>query len=1029
MTKRLFFVNLLISNILTLFVVQAQSGNSSFIHYTTDQGLSNDYIKDILKDRQGFLWIATQNGLNRFDGHSFRQFFHDPENTNSLPGNLVKHLTLDHDGFLWATCENGICRIDPATLIFNRFYLPENRDASDQNDQTGRVVFDEVGMGWVSAKNALHCFDPVSGDVHSYPMELEEAGSFTTYYDRTGKIWLIENQIISYFDTHTSKLRILPTDTPGNPLAGAAPLNICEDLQGKLWVTTWFKGLAWYDPVLDSLLDYPDDKTLTSVILLDKYSRDGTSFWLGGGKYGLFYFDPVTGNDIQFPIDPRDAFTHNNYIATALFSEGEMGSLWVGTEAGLEHYSPASLRFDRVILPIDISFGQFSLMSGAVQDMTDPSGNSYYIAMWGSGLFSWDRRRNQFEHLHAGNSGLKNNGLFCVMQDSNGMIWMGSEGISRLDPRTGKWKNWGCFSKRINESLIVMSCIEDKQGGLWFGTNRGGLFWYNPLKDKMEEVELPPKAYSAEGRLRIRNMHLDEEGMIWMATTNFPIRFDPATRKASVFQISNEKYRYNNWTDVHLAKSGLLYATSHDCLLEMDTQGVVLRKFDQNNGLRSNQVYFIEEDRKGHLWLNTTFLLHCLDPQTGRFNYFGTSDGLFKNTITDGLVMMPNGEIFIGFQNAFNYFNPESLPRNEAPPPVAITSIKVMGKERQPVGNEIVCVKPLFSRKKCYHHDSLLILYPGDEIFTLQFAALNFNQPSRNRYAFMLEGFNEDWVYTNHNFATYTNLDGGEYLFRVKAANNDGVWNEAGTSVLVKVIPPLTERWYFQLMMALLALLILLGIWYYRHQQRLRLGTFQENLARDLHDEMGSTLSSIRFFSEYAKTQIGPDKPEVVAILQRIILSASALSESMQDIVWAMRQNNDQLEDLGVRMTEFGLRMFEARNVQFKAHIGNGFSGKSLSPEMRRNLYLIFKEAVNNAAKYAAATEVELFLSVRKGLLLMKLTDNGQGFDAQDPPSEVMGSGGNGLQNMTKRAEEIGGSLEIVSNKNEGTNIIVRLRI
>lgn len=999
----------------------AQPGLSAFVHYTTDQGLSNDFINDIVKDRLGFLWVATLNGLNRFDGHSFRQFYQK----DGLTENFVKNITLAPDGSLWTNSNKGICRIDPVTLEFRQFILPENKDTLE-NDMYGKVVFDPNGKGWVNGEYAMHHFDPAAGDVVSYPIELRSAGYFDTYLDRTGKIWMIDRSIISYFDTQTKKLKIFETEKPGHPAAGAALMYVREDQRGKVWIGSWFKGLLWYDPTLDSIFDYPDKNTLASIIQPDAFEAGKPFLWLGGGHHGLYIFNPETEEDIQFPPDPRDPFTHNNYLASSLYKDESDGSLWIGTEAGLEHYAPTALRFGRAILPVDNRFGQFSLMSDAIQDKTDPTGNTFYISMWGSGIFKWDRKNNIFEQFHKGNSGLRDDGIFCMVQDGNGYIWAGTTGVSRLDPRSGKWSYWKAFSKKFNANTVIMSCIEDKDGGLWFGSNFGGLFRYNPSVDRVEEVPLPPEACNPDGRLRIRNMSLDKQGRIWLATSRQPIRLDPKTRKPEIFQVKNIDSKFNVWSDVLVARNGLIYVTSHDCILELDSTCTVLRKFNQDTGMRTNSPYFIEEDQQGRIWSNTTHLLHCLDPVSGQFSFYGTADGLFKNTMTDGLVRLPNGEIFVGFQNAFNYFHPARLRRNVTPPPVVITSMKVMDRERKPIVRKFFRFSGLFSKMESVQVDTLLLIQPGEDIFTIEFAALNFNQPERNRYAYKLEGFKDDWVYTDLNFATYTNLDGGEYTFRVKAANNDGIWNEAGTHILVKVVPPVARRWYFKFFLAGLGGLIFMAVWQYRRQQRRRLEAFRERLARDLHDEMGSTLSSIRFFSDFAKQQVSTEKQEVVSILQRISQSASDLSDSMQDIIWAMKTRNDQLEDLAAHMTEFGLRLFESKNVTFTTHIGEGFSGKSLKPELRRNIYLIFKEAVNNAAKYAEATQVELFLSLKKGLLLMRISDNGKGFDPDNPSVE---GGGNGLLNMRMRAEEIGGRLEIVSKNGEGTSVVVRVKV
>ncbi len=1024
---------LLIISVLGKKFLPAQPGPSSFVHYTTDQGLSSDFIKDIVKDRQGFLWVATLNGLNRFDGHGFRQFLHDPKSPNSLPENFVKEISLAPDGSLWTSSNKGICRIDPGTLDFHRFILPENLDTLE-NDGTGRVVFDKDGKAWVCGKKGLYRFDTRSDDFEFFPIDEPDAGYYDTHIDPSGRIWLLDRGLLAYFDTKTKKLRRFDMSSPNSPYSGAALLNVEHDQRGKVWIGSWFKGLYWYDEAKDTILDYPDiGNTLARAILPDASAAGKPFLWLGGGLYGLSALYPETGELIEFPPDWKDPYTHNNYLATTLFKDEATGDVWIGTEIGLEHYAPASLRFGRVILPIGEGFNQFSLVSGAVQDNTDPSGNTFFISNWGSGLFKWDRRKNSFQHFHMKNSGLRNNQIFNLLQDKNGFVWTADVGVSRYDPRTGKWRSWPTFSKRLNVDNMIMSCIEDADGGIWFGANTSGLFHYDPTSDKVVEVELPKEAYLEKGRLRIYNMCLDPQGRIWMATTVRPIRFNPRSGKAEVFSVKNIEPHFNHWSDVEVAGNGRLYVSAHDCLVEMDTNCVVLRKFNESNGLKSNQVYQVEEDKQGKIWFNTTYLLHCFDPKTTRFTYYGTADGLFKNTVTDALAKVASGEIFIGFQNAFNFFDPAKLRRNVTPPPVAITSTKVMDKDRRPDIRQSFHFKGLMFKLDRYLKDTVLVVNPGEDIFTIEFAALNFNQPSRNRYAYKLEGFNTDWVQTELNFATYTNLDGGEYLFRVKAANNDGIWNERGAQILVKIIPPITRRWYFQAFLLLLLGLVLLGIWRYRLLQRRRLETFRESLARDLHDEMGSTLSSIRFFSEFAKQKVGNgEAAEATPILQRISQSASDLSDSMQDIIWAMKTKNDQLEDLAARMTEFGLRILEASNVRFKTHVSENFSGKQLTPEQRRNAYLIFKEAVNNAAKYADATEVELFLAMKKGLLLMKITDNGKGFEPGNSPLGGGGGasgGGNGLQNMRKRAEEIKGWVEVNSEIGKGTSVELRVRV
>ncbi|HRI60736.1 MAG TPA: triple tyrosine motif-containing protein, partial [Saprospiraceae bacterium] len=705
-----------------------------------------------------------------------------------------------------------------------------------------------------------------------------------------------------------------------------------------------------------------------------------------------------------------------------------------GTEVGLEHYAPATVRFGRAMIPLEKDMNQFSLVSSVVRDNTDAGGQRYFVGVWGTGLFAWNKIDGTFVRMKPARSKLTANGIFKLIQDRRGCLWEClNYGVRCYNPRTGTWRDYEKMFQHPERSNAFVCGLEDRRDNLWFGSNKEGLFRFNARTNRVEQAFCKKEFVNEKGYLNISDMSEDEQGRLWLACNSSGlVCFDPATGASKQFFYPEQDIPAA-CNAVKVASNGRIYAAFYGAFLELDPEGKLLRYFTRQNKLKANRLFFIVEDRQGKIWFNSEYLLHCFDPVSGDVNYYGKPDGLFGNTMTDALSITPDGEIFVGFQNAFNFFYPDRLRRNLQPPPIAITSIKVMNKEREIWKNGGTNPNNgLFSSNiNRIEHDSLLVLRPGENFFEIEFAALNFNQQERNRYAYKLEGFNDDWVFTERPVATFTNLDGGDYLLRMKAANNDGVWNERGATLAIRVIPPFYKTWWFYTLMALATAGIVAALLWFRWRQQRRLEKFRESLARDLHDEMGSTLSSIFFFSEFASRQIGDDKPAVTPVLQRIGQSASALSESMQDIIWAMKTQNDQLEDLTARMTEFGFGLLEARNMDFKTHISVDFSGKQLPPQVRRNVYLIFKEALNNASKYAKASEVELHFAMKKGLLLMKISDNGLGFemDSQNSPLGAGGGSGNGLQNMRKRAADIGGKLEIVSKPGAGTRVELRVKI
>lgn len=985
-------------SIAIFFTLRAQTDAYSFIHYTTDNGLSNDRITVLGKDRLGFTWIGTLNGLNRFDGRSFRVFWHDPTDPKSLPSNNITGIRLAPDGNLWISTNDGLCILDPQRLTIQRIVLPEQEDTL-HNDCVCPVVFDREGMPWVCAEHRLYRLDPKGKQLEAYPIDAPFAGLWQTLADRKGRIWMSNEARLTCFDTHTKTVRVYGGKE--SPQAeGAAIMRLGEDQSGTIWVSSWFGGLFQYDPGLDQLVHAGPGARLSTGFLFDTTYTGRPFMWIGGGQYGLYTYFPDNGQTVEMPGSPLDPHTHNSSMISDIIKDRANGDVWIGTENGLEYFSPTTIRFGRALIPIEPDFSQFSLVSSAVKDQTDTSGQTYYIGVWGCGLFRWIRDKNLFTRFKQGNSPVIHNEIFSLLQDRQGRIWIGQMlGVNRYDPRTGQWRAWKGFFSEKKIANKIMCMLLDRKGNLWMGSNKQGLFRYNPVTDNIEYVHLPAETRSSSDRMFISTMVEDTLGRIWLGARDRIVRYNPATGETKVTVLSHGATELG----LSLSKEGQIWASAGSELLELDLEGKVLRRFNSSNGLHCTTVIFNVIDAQGRIWCNSDHLLHCLDPKTGQFTYYGKPDGLFGNSITDGLIRMPDGEIFIGFQNAFNFFNPAQLRNNVNPPPVVITSVKVLNKEQDLL--------------------SPLTLQPGENLLAFEFAALNFSQPERNRYAYKLEGFDPDWVYTDRPTAIYTNLKGGNYRFRVKASNNDGIWNETGSSFVFSVKPPLTERWYFRFGLVLLAALLLFGFSYYRRNQRERLDAFRERLARDLHDEMGSTLSSIRFFSEFAQTQIAETKPETLPILQRISQSASALSESLQDIIWAMKSRNDELDDLSSRMTEFGLRMLEARGIRFKTRIPDEFPGRRLSPEQRRNLYLIFKEALNNAAKYGQCTEVELRFAARKNVLLLEISDNGQGFD----PAEI--EKGNGLHNMRERAREIGGKLDIRTGPGKGTQVRLRMEI
>jgi signal transduction histidine kinase/ligand-binding sensor domain-containing protein len=975
----------------------AQPQNFPLIHYTTEDGLSHDEVNFILKDREGFMWFATSGGLNRFDGKNFRVFRHAPGDSASLCHNHVIGLFQDQLGYLWVGTSNGLCRLDTYTFRFEFFPATAGNPVS-------AIVPDGKGNGWFTLWDKLVKINLETLEFEFFPFPDELGGNGNVNIDSRGRIWLYAAGNIFLFDKERKTFQFHMGRRSTDPGFAFPVGTLIEDENGKLWLPSWGNGLYYFDEQQGRFVDYPDEGRISTQLLQDRDGFDRQFFWVGGGVHGLYLYYPEENIAFEMRPDPREPYSHNGRMARYFFRDDETGIVWIATEDGIEKYDPYAVRFRRGLLPLAQDFSQFSLVADAIQDRTDAEGETFWLAVWGNGLFRWERRKNGFRKFHHEN-GLTNNTVFCLEQDRSGRIWIGNfKGIDILDPRTLKSERLDGFFTKPNFNHNVISLLIDSRNCAWIGTNFEGLFRYDIPSKKLTRVPVDSPEQQQTG-IFITNIAEDSSGYIWASSFSGFYRIDPATGDSRSFRGAEGLSDHLVCDDILVGKDGRIWIASRNGLIHADSSGKVIKIYKESDGLLDLHVYRIAQDHTGFIWAATNNHLHRLDPSTGHVSYFGKNDGLFANIAPSGMAIARNGEIFVGYQNVFNYFDPTRLRFNHRPPKIVLTGVQVANRETP------------------FRQGDPIILHPDENVVTFEFAALNYSQPENNRYAYKLEGFDRDWTYTNLQRATYTNLDGGKYTFRVRAANNDGVWNMNELTATLRVIPPFYKTWYYWALLALLAFALAFAILWHRYRQRVKVEAIRRHIARDLHDDMGSSLSSIRFFSQFAKTKLQSDPSEAEPILERIGESAAVLSESMQDIIWTIDSGKDRLDDLATRMREFGFKVLEARNIRFTVQVSESFRPAKLSLAQRRNIYLIFKEAVNNALKYSECNEVKLFLTIVRNRLRMSIEDDGKGFDEEKVRH------GHGLQNMKRRAEEVGGNLLLHSEEGKGTKILLTMRL
>jgi two-component sensor histidine kinase len=439
--------------------------------------------------------------------------------------------------------------------------------------------------------------------------------------------------------------------------------------------------------------------------------------------------------------------------------------------------------------------------------------------------------------------------------------------------------------------------------------------------------------------------------------------------------------------------------------------------FSTKDGLPINVVYGILPDDDGNLWMSTNKGLSCFNPVKKTFRNFDYKDGLQSNEFNRGAYCRTkDGTLFFGGINGFNYFNPRDILNNKTAPRIAITGLKIHNQ------NVPVQTKGSPLTKPIYLTDQLTLTY-DQNLISFEFASLDFANPEKNQYQYRLKGFDKDFIHSgNTNTATYTNLDPGTYTFTVKGSNNDGTWNETGTSVQLTILPPWYMTWWFRTGLALGVLLACYTFYRYRLDQATKLQAIRNRIANDLHDEVGSNLSNIYIFSNVAQ-QKAKTNNETGPLLQKISDYTQQSMEAMNDIVWMINTHNDRFENIMARMRTIAGEFSEASECKLHLDFDEKLNEVKLDMEKRKNFYLIYKEAINNTAKHAGCKSLWVEMHLDHNTVTLEIRDNGKGFDVANAKS------GNGLSNMKKRAEILKGELVVISTVGEGTTLNLSFKV
>ncbi|MDR3677091.1 MAG: PAS domain S-box protein [Acidobacteriota bacterium] len=832
----------------------------SFLRLTPEAGLPTDQVTRIFEDSRGFLWFGTSDGLARYDSHEFRVFRPDPKDPHSLGNGNVTDIQEDAQGNLWIATLGGLDLWHRDTEQFSHFRHDPANAASLSDNGIRSLLLDQDGSLWVGTSNAgLNHFDPRSGKSERFMPEpgrsdsLSAASVVCLFRDRKGQIWIgTGNGGLNRFDPHTGRFQVYAHD-PGDPrsLGHNHVSAIDEDAGGYLWVGT-DEGISRLDPerrFFERFNANVDDPGALQSRIVDavRVDREGR-VWVGTDGGGLSRFDAATRSFIHYRYSKYDDHTLASDVVRTLFQD-RAGDYWIGHHAAVSHADRLAAPF-RVFRSLP---GETNTLSDeqVMSFLEDPSGD-LWVGTDNGGLNHWQPatgRWTSYRHDPHDPRSLGAKAALTLLRDHRGRLWVGTwdGGLDRFEPATATFHHYLPDPARPGSlgNPHVWRLLEDRQHQIWVATSGGGLDCYLPDKDEFIHYRHDPANPRSLNSDYVSSLLLTRNGTLWVGTTEGLARWVPATQSWDRFQNQGGKsgtLSNNDIIDLLEDREGIIWvSTGGGGLNCLDPHTARFESFRTADGLPSDVLRGILEDDDGMLWVASNQGLARFDPHTRRIRIFDENDGLPGGLFcSNARLRLRSGELLFGTTQGFVRFDPRALQKNTNPPPVVLTGFEVFNQPMLPGS-------PGSPLRQSITETRRLEIPARLSVLSFQFAALNYRSPAHNQYRFMLEGFDKDWRTPGpEQRATYTNLDPGRYLLRVKAADSDGVWNEAGVNMEVIIVPPWWRTWWFRAAaaLALLAGAVTMGWAISARRSRTRLREAEHEL--QAAQELGRAEEAVR---------------------------------------------------------------------------------------------------------------------------------------------------------------------------------------
>jgi len=780
--KILFKILLILSLALLLQPVCAQQQNISFMNLGSADGLSSDMVNAILKDKYGYMWFATEDGLNKFDGNHFTTYRHNAKNRNTIGSNQVLALHEDVAGNLWIGTNAGIALYDRQADSFVNFDLLSNIAAIS-------ISSDALGKIWIGGHGGLRILNAKTRKFEKLLLSPSQRNTVTSksiptiYRDRQSRMWLGANDGLYLYES--ARKTFLSYNT--GKLTNSYVSSIVEDLKGNIWLGS-MGGIEMLPKGKDSLVTYghnpADPQSLSSNLIYAMCIEPQGNIWIGTEE-GLNILNPLTGKVIRVKQDARNIYSLVGKAVKSILIDNQ-GIYWVATyHGGISKYDKNLPFFNlRQASPFD----PMGLSASVVTSFAPGNDHNVYVGTDGGGLNCFNLSTGLFSHpaLPVVHKRL----AILAMDRVEDELWIGTflEGLYIYNIKTGNSRQILAGSGPGNISSNEVFCVKkDSRGMVWVGTNGQGVDVYDPHKQTF--LRYNSRQVGEQHLLTnnfIRVIEEDKDGKMWIGTVGSGIAVvDLHAGSSQLLNTTNCNLPNNYILSIHQARNGSVWVgTNGGGLSRYNKTARNFETFSEENGLGNAVIYKILEDNSGKLWVSTNKGVSSFDTQTLKFRNYWRHNGLQGKPFVMGAgLTLPDGQLFFGGAGGFNYFKPTELHTNKTQPRVVLTDLRIANHSIKPSESSAI-------REHISIADRINLDYRQN--FSLSFVALNYTSPQENRYLYKLDGFDKDWNYVDKmNTAYYTNLDPGEYVFHVKAISESGDWSTPATSIRISVKPPI----------------------------------------------------------------------------------------------------------------------------------------------------------------------------------------------------------------------------------------------